>query len=222
MKRPPAGFDRLARSYRLLEFAAFGRDLERARFAHLGRLAACRDVLLLGEGDGRCAERLAAIAPRARLHCVDSSRGMIDRASRRLAGAGGRVTFECAEILGLAPGPGSYDAVATLFVLDCLDPAGVASVVRRVGASLRPGAPWLFADFVLPRRGLPRLRARIWLGLLYGFFRAFAGLGVSALPPSEDLLEGAGWVRAARSDFQSGMLRSSVYERSAPLAPGGR
>jgi ubiquinone/menaquinone biosynthesis C-methylase UbiE len=221
MKAAPTGFDWLARWYRALEFAAFGRDLERARFLHLGRLAGCRDVLLLGEGDGRCAERLARVAPGARIHCVDSSRGMIERASKRLAGAGagGRVTFECADILELSPRHGSYDAVATLFVLDCLDEAEVASVVARLGVALRPGARWLFADFVLPPRGAARLRARAWLGLLYGFFRVAAGLRVSALPPSEEILERAGWDRAESSEYQSGMVRSSVYERAPSSRP---
>ena len=216
MKAAPTGFDWLARWYRALEFAAFGRDLERARFLHLGRLAGCRDVLLLGEGDGRCAERLARVAPGARIHCVDSSRGMIEHAARRVAAAGaaGRVTFECADARAFSPVPGGFDAVATLFFLDCFDEAGVGEIVARAGRALRPGAPWLFADFVLPPRGLARLRARAWLGVLYAFFRHAASLRVSRLPPSEEILAQAGWRRTACRDLQCGMLRSSVFERT--------
>jgi SAM-dependent methyltransferase len=214
-----SSFDKLSRWYRPLEYVAFGRDLERARFAHLGRLAACRNILLLGEGDGRCAERLAALAPASRIHCVDSSRGMVGRASERIARAGAaeRVTFECADALAYRPGAGAHDAVATLFFLDCFDEAGVESIVKRVGDSLRPGAPWLFADFVTPAGGPGRLRARMWLGLLYAFFRLAAGLRATRLPPSEEVLSRAGWVRTGCLDLQHGMLRSAVYER----APGG-
>lgn len=212
------GFDRLARWYRLLELAAFGHDLERARFAFLGELAGCSDILLLGEGDGRCAERVAAIAPAARILCVDSSAGMIGRASLRLSAAGtlGRVSFKHADLRTYAPEPGAHDAVATLFVLDCFDAGDVASLVRRVSASLRPGAPWLFADFVLPPRGLARARARAWLSVLYGFFRLETGLRVSALPPSEEILQAAGWHPQRRLDLQCGLVRSAVYGRSAP------
>ena len=64
-----SGFDRLARSYRTLELLAFGRDLERARFAWLPALADRKSILVLGEGDGRCLARLAALAPAARIHC---------------------------------------------------------------------------------------------------------------------------------------------------------
>jgi tRNA (cmo5U34)-methyltransferase len=214
-----SGFDRLAGPYRALELAAFGRDLERARFAFLDRLAGCRDILLLGEGDGRCAARLAGIAPGARILCVDSSPGMIARASRRIAPSdAARVSFLCADILSFTPEPGAFDAAATLFFLDCFDEASVAAIVARVGPGLRPGAPWLFADFVLPGRGMARLRARAWLAVLYAFFRAGTGLRTSALPPSERVLERAGWSPACAREFQRGLVRSAMYLRPAPTA----
>jgi ubiquinone/menaquinone biosynthesis C-methylase UbiE len=216
MSASAPGFDRLARWYRALELAAFGRDLERARFAFLGELAGCGSVLLLGEGDGRCAERLASVAPRARIHCVDSSQGMIGRARRRIeaAGAAGRVTFECADLRSYAPAPGAYDAAATLFVLDCFGAGEVESLVDRVGRGLRPGARWLFADFVLPPSGLARARARAWLAVLYAFFRWETGLGVRGLPPSEAILAAAGWSRTACLDLNRGLVRSAVFTQA--------
>jgi SAM-dependent methyltransferase len=214
MKTHRSGFDWLAPWYRALEFIAFGGDLERARFEFLNRLCACRDILLLGEGDGRCAARVATLAPDARILCVDSSPGMVARASQRIpAAAAPRVTFVCADVLSFAPEPGCFDAVATLFFLDCFDAAGVESIVGRVGPALRPGAPWLFADFSLPTGGIARLRARAWLAVLYFFFRWGTGLRVSALPPSEETLVNAGWSRAESRAFQGGMLRSAVYRR---------
>ncbi len=214
------GFNRMARWYRLVEFLAFGRDLERARFMHLDRLAGCRDVLLMGEGDGRCAERLARVAPRARIHCVDSSPGMIERASRRIAGtsAADRVSFTCADALSFVPAPGAYDAAATLFFLDCFGEADAEGIITRVGAALRPGATWLFGDFVLPSSGPARARARAWLFFLYTAFRWETGLSVSALPPSEEILARQGWRPVASADLQWGLLRSSVLTRE----PGNR
>jgi ubiquinone/menaquinone biosynthesis C-methylase UbiE len=209
------GFDRLARWYKHAEYVAFGRDLERTRFEFLGRLAECREVLLLGEGDGRCAERLASIAPKARITCVDSSPGMIERAAKRIAAAGAqdRVSFECADIFEFEAGSRAFDAVATLFFLDCFTPEAVASIVSRVGPSLRPGALWLFSDFVMPRGGLARFRAKLWLRVLYAFFRWETALSVSALPPSEEILACSGWRQTAFCDRQNGMLRSAVLRR---------
>lgn len=219
------GFDRLARWYRALELVAFGRDLERARFAFLGRLAASRNILLLGEGDGRCAARLAKIAPRARIVCVDSSPGMIERASLRVRGTGmgGRVVFECADVRTFFAAPGHFDAVATLFLLDCFGADEVESIVSRTGAGLQPGSPWIFADFVLPAGGIARARARAWLAVLYAFFGRAAALPVCALPPSEEILERSGWQRTESLGLQWGLLRSSVYRRppAGPAAPTG-
>jgi ubiquinone/menaquinone biosynthesis C-methylase UbiE len=209
------GFNRLARGYRALEFLAFGRDLERARFSFLDRLGDRQNILILGEGDGRCAARLVSAAPGARITCVDSSRGMIDRARARAgeAGAADRVSFVCADAREFSPEPGKFDAVVTLFFLDCFKEGEVSSIVARVGAALQPGSPWLFADFTLPPRGVARLRARAWLALLYAFFQWETALAVSHLPPSEEILERSGWQRAETRALQWGLLRSSVYRR---------
>jgi SAM-dependent methyltransferase len=221
MNAHASGFDRLARCYRALEFIAFGGELERARFAYLDRLAGCRDILLLGEGDGRCAARLAGIAPRARILCIDSSPAMIKRAARRIGAAdAGRVTFLCEDATLFAPEPGRFDAVATLFFLDCFDDAAVDALVACISPSLRPGAPWLFADFAVPRCGaFARLRARAWLAVLYAFFRMGAGLRVSVLPASEEILGRAGWAEAEGREFQGGIIRSAVLRRAPTGAP---
>jgi ubiquinone/menaquinone biosynthesis C-methylase UbiE len=213
-----SGFDRLAGIYRTLEFVAFGRDLERARFEHLGRLSGCRSILLMGEGDGRCVERLSRLAPQARITCVDSSPGMIARASRRLLGpAAGRVEFICADALSYTPKPGAFDAVATLFFLDCFTAAEVESIVDRLRPAMRPGASWLFADFALPARGAARWRARVWLAVLYFFFRIGAGLRASKLPPSEEILERAGWKAARVRVLQRGMIRSVLFASAGTI-----
>jgi SAM-dependent methyltransferase len=208
------GFDRLARWYRALEILAFGADLERARFEFLGRLAGCREILVLGEGDGRCAERLAALAPQASLLCIDSSPGMIRRASARISGAGatGRVRFSCADARTLDFAPGKFDAVVTLFFLDCFSHAEVEALVARISASLRPGSLWLFSDFREPEGGLARLRAKAWIKLLYLFFRWETDIGARELPPSEAILAAAGWRVIACRDRQRGLLRSAVFQ----------
>ncbi len=215
------GFDRIARWYRPAEFLAFGRDLERARFMHLDRLAACASILLLGEGDGRCAARVARLAPGARVHCVDSSQGMIERARSRLSGTDGasRVRFTCADARTFVPEEGAYDAVATLFFLDCFGAREAEGIVSRVSAALHPGAIWLFADFVVPPSGPARVRARAWLRILYAFFRLETGLAVRELPPSEEILGNAGWRPVATTDLQWGLIRSSVLGRTGAV-PG--
>ena len=138
------GFDRLARVYRPLELLAFGRGLERARFALLDRLAACREVLVLGEGDGRCLVRLLQVAPQARVDCVDFSAAMLARAAGRLdATAKARVRFVQLDVLADDLPEKPYCAVVTMFFLDCFTDAQLALLVPRIAARLRPGGRWL-------------------------------------------------------------------------------
>lgn len=221
--RPPtstdraAGFDRVASIYRTLEYLAFGRSLERARFMYLDRLAGCRSVLVIGDGDGRCVERLAALAPAARIVCIDTSGAMLARLASRLdAATRARVELVQADVRTVDLGVESFDAVLTMFVLDCLSATDVEVVVRRLLAHLRPHGQWLFVDFTIPPRGWRRLRARLWVGLLYRFFAWQTGLDVRELPPSESILRRAGLMPAAEATFEHGMIRSVVLD--APIS----
>jgi ubiquinone/menaquinone biosynthesis C-methylase UbiE len=214
---PPPNFDRLAGGYRALEFLAFGRDLERARTAYVDRLAGCRDILVLGEGDGRYLARLVQVAPAARIHCVDASAAMLARASARLSGtaARDRVTFEHTDAFSLRLAPERYDAVVTLFFLDCFPADQVAVLIDRVKTGLRPDARWAWADFAVPPRGWARWRAQATLPLLYAFFRWQTGLAARELPPAEEMLQGAGFRREAACEFQGGLLRSALFSSDA-------
>jgi ubiquinone/menaquinone biosynthesis C-methylase UbiE len=209
--RPPS-FGHLARVYALLEYLVFGRSLNYARFCFLEQLRGCRDILLIGEGDGRCVARLAALAPTARLHCVDASPGMLARAAARLNPSDHRrAIFTCADARTWPPSAGSYDAVVTLFFLDCLPPEEVHALVVRLQSALRPGALWVFADFVLPPVGFARWRAQLWLKVMYCFFRWQTGLAVHELPPSEMILHDAGWRALATRNFEGGFVRAALY-----------
>lgn len=215
-------FDQLAGIYCGLEYLAFGRDLERARFAHLDRLRDCRSILILGEGDGRCLARLVQAAPQAQIDCLDLSPAMLVRAAARLAGtaAAARVRFQAADLLTARLPPARYDAVVTFFFLDCFTPGQAEAVMARIQGSLRPGARWLWADFALPDRGLARWRARAWLALLYAFFRWQTGLSACALPPVDLWLAGAGWTPAAECSFQHGLVRSAVFHQTQFVGRG--
>lgn len=205
-------FDRVARAYRGLEYLAFGRALERAREAHLPALVRCRRILVVGDGDGRALARIAAIAPDARIHCVDTSALMLQQASRRLpAAVRSRVTFTRADVRTFDIDGRTWDAIVTFFVLDCLTDADVRIVVDRLASALAPSGVWLYADFAIPSCGWRRLRARVWVGLLYAFFRWRTGLSVSSLPCVEPILAEAGFVSMAVETRQAGLIRSVLY-----------
>lgn len=214
-----AGFDRVARSYRTLEYAAFGGALQRARTAHVDRLRACRDVLLLGDGDGRFLSALLAVAPHARVTSVDASAEMLTMAAARVRDHDRtRVTFTRADMRTVAAPPQSLDAIVTMFSLDCLRDADARALVQRIAPALRASGQWLFADFAIPPRGLARLHARVVVSALYLFFRWQTHIPARALPQSERWIAEAGLVRVAETSLRAGLIRSAVYARPT----GGR
>lgn len=209
------GFDRVAAVYRLLERLAFGRALERARFAHLSALRSCRSILIVGDGDGRCLEAVLGLAREALVTSIDSSGAMLAMAKRRAEAAGhaDRVTFECADIRTMALPIGRHDAVLTMFVLDCFTPEDAAEIVRRLGAAVTPAGLWLFADFAVPDRGWRRLHARLQVTLLYAFFRWQTAIGASRLPPSEALIAAQGFGVTDVREQRAGSIRSVLFAR---------
>lgn len=208
-------FDRLARCYRTLEYLAFGRDLERARFSLLPHLKECRSILILGEGDGRCLEKLVAITPDVQIDCLDLSAAMLARAEECLGATPHHVTFQQANILATELPVQNYDAVITCFFLDCFTNQQVSEIITKISQSLRPNALWLWADFALPDYGFSRVRAKIWLAILYAFFRWQTKLPARALPESELLIQKHGYQKVAETTYQWGLIRNSVYRITA-------
>lgn len=211
---PTPDFSRLARGYRALEQLAFGRDLERARFRFVSALRDCRTALILGEGDGRFLQRLLETAPRIRVSCVEGSAGMIAAAEARLTPEQRqRVVFHQVDLRTFEP-KDRYDAIVTLFVLDCFSNAEVETLVARLAPAVERGGVWLFADFTLPARGWRRWRAIVWLGVLYRFFGLVTGLRVRALPDAEAALARHGFARVEDREFQHGLLRTVLLRKA--------
>lgn len=211
------GYDQLAPLYQTIEFLAFGRDLERARFNLLPHLKNCRRILVLGEGDGRCLKQLAACAPEAQIDCLDLSAAMLARARKRFATPSANITFRQADILNTELPSQHYDGVITCFFLDCFTTPQVREIVARISRSLQPNALWLWADFVLPPRGIARWRAQVWLTILITFFRWQTGLKARTLPESEALFAAAGFQVIEQRTLQWGFMRSALFSQ-----PGSR
>ncbi|MGC4051761.1 MAG: class I SAM-dependent methyltransferase [Paludibaculum sp.] len=104
--------DRIAAFYRLIEYCAFGKALERRRFAFLPRVRNARNVLIAGEGDGRFVAKLVEQNPAATIVVLESSAEMI-RLARELASCRRtELSFHQGNALRLPPG-GPYDLVVT-------------------------------------------------------------------------------------------------------------
>lgn len=203
---------RLARCYRWIEYAAFGRALERIRFVHLDRLRTARRVLILGEGDGRALERLLTIAPAAHFDVYDVSPEMIALAEARSRNQD-RVRFKCADARSVVWPTEHYDAIVTQFFLDCFTENEARTLVDRLAATLAPSGKWLIADFAIPSSGWRRIHAQLWIRTMYLFFGLTTGLKARNLPPFQALLNEAGLHPIEHASARAGLMDSTVWSR---------
>jgi SAM-dependent methyltransferase len=153
-----------------MEFAVFGRALERCRIHFLPDLHGIRRALVLGDGDGRFLKRLLDAAPGLRADYVDRSAGMLALAKLRASQA----TFHCADVLTDALPQADFDLVAAHFFFDCFDREELVRVIARVRAAA-PGARWLVSEFRVPE-GCWARPAGWWIAVMYRFFAATTGL----------------------------------------------
>jgi ubiquinone/menaquinone biosynthesis C-methylase UbiE len=210
-------FDRVATSYRLLETIAFGQSLQRARVRWIEKIPRPRRVLILGEGSGRFLCELLRVHPKIDIDCVDASARMLSlagkRARRNHAESWPCVQFIRADILQWSP-RNSYDLIVTHFFLDCFPRDEVKAIVDKLAGAAAPGAVWLLADFTIPSAGIfSRMHAKLWLRMMYLFFRCAAGIIANGLvDPSPDLEE-HNFVPISRQLSRVAMLKSELWQQ---------
>jgi ubiquinone/menaquinone biosynthesis C-methylase UbiE len=204
--------DRIAGSYRWLEYAAFGLALERARLDFLSHAAEARRVLILGEGDGRFLARLLGSNGRASITVIETSARMIDLARQRVPSSErSRVEFHQMDAVAGGWPDGPFDLAVSHFFLDTLDCRDAEAVILKVAALLTPGAGWLVSEFQEPSSGVRQLHSRLWLRAMYAFFWATTGLHVSKLPPYRDFLKRSGLTEIGYRERRLGLIRSQVW-----------
>jgi ubiquinone/menaquinone biosynthesis C-methylase UbiE len=210
-------FDRIARSYRLLETIAFGQSLQRARVLWLEKIARPKRVLILGEGDGRFLCELVRAHPKIDIDCVDASARMLTLARKRARRSHPEsepcVRFIHANILQWTPSE-SYDLIVTHFFLDCFPRGEVKAIVDKVARAATPDAIWLLADFTTPSAGtLSQMHAKLCLRMMYLFFRCVAGITANNLVDPLPYLEANNFVLVSRQVSRAKLLKSELWHR---------
>ncbi len=195
--------------------------LERVRFCRLSELAASRQAVVLGDGDGRFTAKLLATAPCLQVHAVDTSPEMLRLLTARAGIYGARLTTGCADLTDplqlrrafTAQPAQSVDLVATHFFLDCLTGPQIRALLATLEPVLQDGALWVISEFAIPaRRGLCRAGSRLLVRSLYAVFGLLTGLGVRCLPDHATQLRSSGLVLACRQSWLGGLLVSELWQ----------
>lgn len=219
--RPLRSFDRIARVYRVLEYASFGRALQRTRERYLSEMDDARQVLALGDGDGRFLAALMTRNQRVRAVAIDASERMLELLAARCSAARDRLVIQQGDLRRDAPAllaatatEAPIDVVVSHFFLDCLTEAELRALVQAVRPRLSPAARWILSEFRAPPRGLMRPVSRALIRSLYFFFWLVTGLAVRQMPDYARLLEEAGFRREARELQLLGLLTSEIWRRT--------
>ncbi|WPJ96629.1 class I SAM-dependent methyltransferase [Coraliomargarita algicola] len=194
-----------------------GTALQRARTGQLMRLAGLMEpqrVLIAGEGDGSFLLQFVQLFPEASITVVEPSQAMVLRAQTRLRQAGlfsERIVFKVEPLMDAALVEASYDLIVTLFFLDNFEDSLMRASVSKLNACASEQAYWLLSDFCLPSAGWRRLRAKLWLKVLYQFFAFSAGLSARALPDFEQALQTTKFCEIHRDGHCGDLLFSALY-----------
>ncbi len=209
-------FDRLASAYRTLETLAFGAALQRCRTALLEELQSARQILIVGEGNGRFLVELLRVNPEAQVVCLDSSQRMIGLAQARVRQERpddvARVQFLCQSIAEVEFENGRYDGLVTNFFLDCFE-TSLPGVIAKIAQSATADATWLISDFRIPERGFGRWEAGFLIGVMYRFFRVFTRIEAARLTSWESSLHAHGFQRRRRELLRHGTLTSELWKQ---------
>ncbi len=211
--------DSIARAYRWFEYVAFGRLLERVRFRWIPELSGAKRVLILGDGDGRFFSRFAASCPSAEIDYVDSSAVMLDLAHRRASKTRlsnrERLTFTQGDALSAALPGHDYDLVVTHFFLDCFNEKELSQLANQVGPRLAEDVRWVVSDFREIRGALLSPVFRLYLRLMFLFFRFTSGLETQRPGDYSGLLRQLGFAVSKRANYLGDFVFSEIWTRGS-------
>ncbi|MGJ8639958.1 MAG: class I SAM-dependent methyltransferase [Opitutaceae bacterium] len=209
----------LANYYRAIEIFTMGTVLQSARIAQVERLAevsTIQNALLVGEGDGSFLIHFMQRFPEAQITVIEHSEFMILRAKERLLKADccpSRVTFVRVGLLDADFDHQQFDLITTIFFLDNFGDETVKECLAHLMPCLREGGHWIVSDFAIPQSGWRRWRAKLWLNILYVFFRQTAAIPARHLPAIEQHFGVYPLRLNQRQEFSAGLLFSSLYRR---------
>lgn len=208
-------FDVLAPHYRWMEVVLAGEKLQRCRTAFLSQVAGAKNVLILGEGNGRFLLECRRQLPDANITCVDASAGMLSQARRRIIGQGmsaDGIDFVCADALTWTPPERKFDLLVTHFFLDCFRPEQLESLIAKLARAAVPGANWLLADFQAAAAGWERLRSQLILWVMYRFFTVVTRLPAAKLTAPDGFLAQHGFKLRRRDLHDWGLLHTDWWQ----------
>jgi len=183
-------FDKLAPWYHFLETISFGNQLQQCRISQLAELNAVKNVLILGDGNGRFLESLLKSTDNSEIESIDISRNMIELANTRITSLpnSSKVIFIHSDVFDWDFPKFKYDLVVTNFFLDCFTYPELTNLIKKVSLSLKPEGKLIYGDFNVPNSFCKKTLTSLLLFGMYLFFRIFTRISANSLHDPTSLL----------------------------------
>jgi len=183
-------FDKLAPWYHFLETISFGNHLQQCRISQLVELNKVKNVLILGDGNGRFLESLLKSNNNAKIESLDISKKMIGLATARINSLANssNVIFIHSDVFDWDFPKDKYDLVVTNFFLDCFNYSELTKLIEKISLSLKPEGKLIYGDFSVPNSLFKKTLTSLLLLGMYLFFKIFTRISANSLYDPTSLL----------------------------------
>jgi ubiquinone/menaquinone biosynthesis C-methylase UbiE len=206
-------FDKLAPWYHFLETISFGNQLQQCRISQIAELKEVKNVLILGDGNGRFLESLLKSNCNAEIESLDSSKTMIELANARITSFpnSSKVVFIHTDVFVWDFPKCKYDLVVTNFFLDCFTYPELTNLIEKVSLSLKPEGKLIYGDFYGPNSFFKKTLTSLLLFVMYLFFRIFTRISANSLHDPTSLLIQNKFILKNEKYYLCSFLKSQLW-----------
>ena len=192
-------FDLIAPWYDFIGKLVFGNSIIKSQSYFISEIKESHTVLILGGGTGK----LLSQTPKCeRIHFVDLSQKMIDRAKKR--GSKSSINFIQADFL-THDFASRYDVIICPFFLDCFNETHLQQAILKVKNLLKEDGKLIVTDFQQTNGN------KFLLKLMHYFFKIFASLESKRLKSIHQEVELVGFSEVESKYFYRNMIFSRLY-----------
>jgi len=209
-------FDKLAPWYHFLETISFGNQLQKCRITQLAELNSEKNVLILGDGNGRFLESLLKSNSDTEIVSLDISRNMIELANARITSLpnSSKVIFIYSDVFDWDFPKCKYDLVVTNFFLDCFTYSELTNLIKKVSLSLKPEGKLIYGDFNIPNSFFKKTLTSLLLFGMYRFFRMFTRISANSLHDPSSLLIENKFILKNEKYYLGSFLKSQLWMKN--------
>jgi ubiquinone/menaquinone biosynthesis C-methylase UbiE len=208
-----SSFDKLAPWYHFLETISYGNQLQQCRISQIAELKEVKNVLILGDGNGRFLESLLKSNCNAKIESLDISRNMIGLANARITPLpnNSQVVFIHTDVFDWDFPKCKYDLVVTNFFLDCFTYSESTNLLDKISLSLKPGGKLIYGDFNVPNSLFKKTLTSLLLFGMYLFFRIFTRISANSLHNPTSLLVEKKFILKNEKYYLLSFLKSQLW-----------